>query len=146
MNVDGLKGMLLSPWARMYRNGYATCSVCYSGMQTQMATRKTPPKFSIATGFVIGSFPQEIQFSNKDGERVTRKIEDYELTDLLKAMLAPVRPYVCVFAYSGGAQKLLQRNYQFFEMDQNHLGVWVCVINQLNQVGIGEHIYCVLCG
>jgi hypothetical protein len=31
MNVDGLKGMLLSPWVRKYCNGYATCSVCYSG-------------------------------------------------------------------------------------------------------------------
>jgi hypothetical protein len=89
MNVDDLKGMLLSPWARKYRDGYSTCSVCYSGMQPQMATKKTPPKFSIAHGFVIGSFPQEIQFSNKDGERVTRMSEDYELTDLLKAMVAP---------------------------------------------------------
>jgi hypothetical protein len=107
MNVDGLKGMLLSPWARKYHHGYATCSVCYSGMQPQMATKKTPPKFFIANGFVIGSFPQEIQFFNKDSERVTRKIEDYEVTDLLKAMVAPVRLYGCVFAYSGGAQKSL---------------------------------------
>ncbi len=98
---------------RKYRDGYATCSVCYSGMQPQKASKKTPPKFSIANGFVIGSFPQEIQFSNKDGERVTRKIKDYELTDPLKAMVAPVRPYGCVFAYSGGAQKSLQGNYQF---------------------------------
>jgi hypothetical protein len=48
MNVDGLKGMLLSPRASKYRDGYATCSACYSGMQPQMATKKTPPKFSIA--------------------------------------------------------------------------------------------------
>ena len=123
MNVDGLKGMLLSPWMRKYHNGYATCSVCYSGMQPQMVTKKTPPKFSIANGFVIGLFPQEIQFSkNKDGKRVTRKIEDYELTDLLKATVTPVRPYGCVFAYSGGAKKSLLGNYQFFEMDQNCLG------------------------
>jgi hypothetical protein len=61
MNVDGLKGMILSPRARMYYNGYATCSVCYSGIQPQMAVKKTLPKFSIANGFVIGykrySFP-----------------------------------------------------------------------------------------
>jgi hypothetical protein len=67
-----------------------------------------PPIFFFANGFVIGLFPQEIQFSNKDGERVTRKIEDYELIDLLMAMVAPVRPFECVFAYSGGAQKSLQ--------------------------------------
>jgi hypothetical protein len=108
-----------------------------------MATKKTPPKFAIANGFVIGSFPQEIQFFNKDGKKVKRKIEEYELTDLVKAMAAPVRPYGCVFAFSGGAQKSLRGNYQFFEMDHNRLGG---VMNQLNQRGIGEHIYCVLCG
>ncbi len=74
---------------------------------------------------------------------MTRKVEDGELTDTLKAMVAPLRPYGCVFAYSEGAQKSLRGNYQFFEMDQNRLGG---VMNQLNQAGIGEHIYCVLCG
>jgi hypothetical protein len=74
---------------------------------------------------------------------VTRTVEDNELTDTLKAMVAPLRPYGCVFGYSGGAQKSLRSNYQFFEMDQNSLGK---MINQLNQAGIGEHIYCVLCG
>jgi hypothetical protein len=65
------------------------------------------------------------------------------VTDLLKAMLAPVRPYGCVFSYTGGSQKSIKGNYQFFEMDQNRLGA---VVNHLNQAGIGEHIYCVLCG
>jgi hypothetical protein len=99
-------------------------------MQTSMATKKSPPKFAIANGFVIGSFPREIQFFNKDGKIVKRKIEGYELTDLVKAMAAPIRPYGCVFCFSGGAQKSLQGNYQFFEMDYSHLGG---VMNQLNQ-------------
>ncbi len=108
-----------------------------------MASKKTPPKFAIANGLVIGSFPQEIKFHNKEGQRGKRKVEDDELTDTLKTMVALLRPYGCVFAYSGGAQKSLRGNYQFFEMDQNRLGK---VMNQLNQAGIGEHIYCVLCG
>jgi hypothetical protein len=108
-----------------------------------MASKRTPPKFAIANGFVIGSFPQEIKFFNKKGQKVTRKVEDDELTDTLKAMVAPLRPYGCVFAYSGGAQKSLRGNYQFFEMDQNRLRG---VINHLNQAGIGKHIYCVMCG
>jgi hypothetical protein len=141
--VQDLQDMLLSPRSRKYPNGYATCSACYTRMQPQMASSKTPPKFAIANGFVIGSFPQEIKFFNKEGQRVTRKVEDDELTDTLKAMVAPLRPYVCVFAYSWGAQKSLRGNYQFFEMDQNRLGG---VMNQLNQAGIGKHIYCVLCG
>jgi hypothetical protein len=91
-------------------------------MQSQMALKKTPPKFAIVNGFVIGSFPREMKFFNKEGQRVTRKVEDDELTDTLKAMVVPLRPYGCVFAYSGGAQKSLRGNYQFFEMDQNRLG------------------------
>ncbi len=83
-----------------------------------------------------------IKFFNKEGQRVTRKVEDDELTDTLKAMVVPLRQYGCVFAYSGGAQKSLRGNYQFFEMDQNRVRG---VMNQLNQIGIGEHIYCVLC-
>ncbi len=111
-------------------------------MQPKMASKKTPPKFAIANGFVIGSFPQEIKFFNKEGQSVTRKVEDDELTDTRKAMVAPLRPYGCVFTNSGGAQKSLIGNYQFLEMDQNRFGR---VINQLKQAGIGEHIYCVLC-
>jgi hypothetical protein len=56
-------------------------------------------------------------------------------------MLAPARPYECVFAYSGGSQKSITGNYQFLEMDHGRLRA---VINNLNQAGIGEHIYCVL--
>ena len=74
--VQGLQDMLLSPGSRKYPDGYATCSVCYTGMQPQMASKKTPPKFAIANGFVMGSFPQEIKFYNKEGQRVKRKVED----------------------------------------------------------------------
>jgi hypothetical protein len=49
-------------------------------MQPQMASKKTSPKFVIANGFVIGSFPQEIKFFNKEGQRVTRKITAAKMT------------------------------------------------------------------
>ncbi len=49
-----------------------------------MASKKAPPKFAIANGFVIGSFPQEKKFFNKEGQRVTRKVEDDELADTVK--------------------------------------------------------------
>ena len=74
-------------------------------MCPNLANKRTLPKFTIANGFMIGSFPQEIEFTNKDGKRNVRSINNNELTELLKAMLAPVRPYGCVFAYSGGSQK-----------------------------------------
>jgi hypothetical protein len=137
INIDDFKGMLLSPRSRKYPDGYATCSVCFSGMQSHMATKRNPPTFLIANGFVIGSFPQEIQFNNKDGERVTRKIDYHKLTDILKAMSAPVRPYGAVFAFFEGAQQSIHGNYQYFEMDQNCLGGGM---NQLNEADLGEHI------
>ena len=144
VNYDGLNDLLLSPRSRKYPGrGYATCAGCILGMRTNLSTKITPPKFSIANGFVIGSFPSEIEFKNKDGETVIRKIDNSELTDVLKAMLAPVRMYGYVFAYSGGSQKSIKGNFQFFEMDQNKLGA---VMTQLSQAGIGEHIYVVLCG
>jgi hypothetical protein len=85
--------------------------------------------------------PQVIWWTTTNGEE-KRKINEIEVTDVLKAMVAPVRPYGCVCAYSGRAQKSIRGNNQFFEMDQNKIGGG---INQLNKSGIGEHIYCVLC-
>jgi hypothetical protein len=98
-------------------------------MCPNLANKRTPPKLAIANGFVIGSFPQKIEFTNKDCKRKARNINNNELEALLKTMLAPVRPYGCVFAYSWGSQKSITWNYHFFEMDQNRLGA---VINHLN--------------
>jgi hypothetical protein len=59
-NVD-LKVLLLSPRSRKISKGYSTCSCCFSGMQPNMANKKSPLKFAIANGFVSGSFPQEVK-------------------------------------------------------------------------------------
>jgi hypothetical protein len=40
--------------------------------------------------------------------RQKKEINEIEVTDILKAMVAPVRPYGCAFAYSGGAQKSIK--------------------------------------
>ena len=76
---------------------------------------------------------------------ITSLVEEREITDLLKAMMAPVRPYGSIFAYTGGTQKSIRGNYQFFEMDQNSK-TGLGELYQLNKSGFGEHIYCVLCG
>jgi hypothetical protein len=142
INDGNLKELLLSPSSRKNQNGYSTCSCCFSGMQPKMIRNKFPLKFAIANGFVIGSMPQVLQWATAGGEKKSRVIAEHELIDLLKAMMAPVRPYGSTFSYTGEAQKSLRGNYQFFEMDQNRIGG---VIHQLNKSGIGEHIYCVLC-
>jgi hypothetical protein len=66
-----------------------------------LANKRTLPKFAIANGFMIGSFPLEIEFTKKDGKRNVRDVNNNELADPLKAMLAPVRPYGCVLHIVG---------------------------------------------
>jgi hypothetical protein len=61
--------------------------------ESKMIRNKFPPKFEIANGFVIGSMPQVQQWTTADSEKC-RVIAKHELTDLLKAMMAPVRPYI----------------------------------------------------
>jgi hypothetical protein len=45
-------------------------------MCPNLANKRTLPKFAIANSFVIGSFPPEIEFTNKDGKRKVRNIND----------------------------------------------------------------------
>jgi hypothetical protein len=82
---------------------------------TKHDKQKLPQKFAIANGFVIGSFPQEVKWITCNGDTEKRIIQEHELTDLLKAMMAPVRPYGSIFAYTGGAQKSIRGNYQFLK-------------------------------
>ncbi len=69
-----------------------------------MIRKMFPPKFAIANGFVIGSMPKVLQLTMANGEK--KVIAEHKVTDLLKAMIAPVRPYGSIFSYPGGAQNL----------------------------------------
>jgi hypothetical protein len=60
VNNNGLNDLLLSPQSKKYWDGYATCTCCYKGMSQNLTKKKAPPKFAIANGFLIGSFPQQI--------------------------------------------------------------------------------------
>ena len=63
-----------------------------------------PPKFAIANGFAIGKFPEEIKPVNPSSRHdKKRKINIKDVSDKLRALVAPTRPYNCVFAYPGGS-------------------------------------------
>ncbi len=113
INDGNLKDLLLSPRLRKNQNGYSTYSCCFSGMQQNMTRKRFPPKFAIAKGFVIGSMPKVLQLTTANGEKKTKAIAEHELSDLLKAMMAPVRPYGLIFSYTGGAQNSLRGIYIF---------------------------------
>ncbi len=86
-------------------------------MQPNMSNKKSPPKFAIASGFVIGSCPQEVKWITSNGDTKKRIIKNHEVTDILKAMMAPIRPYGSIFAYAGGAQKSIRGNYQWIRIE-----------------------------
>eukprot|EP00957_Ditylum_brightwellii_P005375 410018-Ditylum_brightwellii.AAC.1 len=68
-------------------------------------TKEKPPRLAIANGWRIGYVPESII---------------HPISDILSAMIAPIRPFACVFSYSGGAHKAMK--------------------------GASPHIYIVLCG
>eukprot|EP00985_Skeletonema_marinoi_P028208 scaffold24307_cov144-Skeletonema_marinoi.AAC.1 len=59
------------------------------------------------------------------------------------ALLAPIRPYAYLFAYSAGAHKSIKGHYSFFEMDLTHTG---SVMNQFLKIGSNPMVYVVLNG
>ena len=142
-HVPRLPGLLLSPRSRKTDRGYETCSTCYAGMQRWCITRHRPPRYSIANGFVIGSIPPEaIHFTDEEGNIRPLNVEQ-DVNDVLRAYLAPIRPYGYIFAYSGGAHKSVQGHVQYFEMDQSHVGG---VMKYLDPEGVGKTIFAMICG
>jgi hypothetical protein len=98
-NLDGL---LLSPRARVKVTGeYLCCSQCYRALKVDKMD-KNPPKFVIANNFAIGSLPHYL--SNL-------------LTDVTSPLLSPIRLFVFVMLYYGGAHKSITGSYSFFNQD-----------------------------
>ena len=64
-------------------------------MQPNMTKKKTPPKYAIANGFVIGYFPSKITFTNKDGTKTKRNIKEEHQISLSKLPNKYVYMYVC---------------------------------------------------
>ncbi len=141
--VPGLKGLLLSPRAQKLGRHYVTCQTCHSGMHPSRVGC-TPPKFSIANGFVIGKIPQKIQLRNADGsiEVITLDVEE-DVSPMMRALLSPKRPYGYIFAFTGGRHQAISGHYQFFEMDQSEVSSAVQVINDSS---LGPNIFCMCCG
>jgi hypothetical protein len=97
-----LDGLLLSPRARSKITGEnLCCSQCNRALKIDKMD-KNPPKFAIANNFAIGSLPHCL--SNL-------------LTDVKSPLLSPIRPFVDVMSYYGGARKSITGSYSFFNQD-----------------------------
>lgn len=146
-HVKGFTNMLLSRQSQLIvsgkRKGWITCSHCRLALRAHLRFKANPPRYSIANGFVIGEFPRRIKRRTPSGREQYRDIDVEELPDEMRALLAPVRPYGYVFAYSGGSHKSIQGHYQFFETDQSQLGG---VLNHVRDMGVPKDMYIMLCG
>jgi hypothetical protein len=124
-----LKHLLLSPRARRHNNEYMCCISCKTSLRPHMI-ETAPPRLSIANGFVIGKIPDEI-------------LPQEEITDILAAMIAPVRPFMHIVSYSGGQHRTIKGSVTFFQNNVAHTGA---VLQNYLRTGANPNVYCVMCG
>jgi hypothetical protein len=84
--VEGKERLLLSPRATKTTNA-STGGVHYSTCSNWVKESDNPPKHAISNGFTIGQVP-------------TRILKNEDITEEMCALLAPIRPYAYLFAYS----------------------------------------------
>eukprot|EP00956_Cyclotella_meneghiniana_P024392 scaffold48920_cov38-Cyclotella_meneghiniana.AAC.1 len=141
--VPGFEGMLLSKRGIQTAPGkYAVCLNCKKSLNNDKANAG-PPKFAIANGNAIGSFPTCIPCRQPGFENTMRQIDlERDISPVMKAFMAPIRPFGYVLQHSGGRQKCISGHYQFFETDQT------CVSGALNfmESNISKNVFVMICG
>ena len=96
-------------------------------MRPSHAASKKPPKFAIANGLVIRSLPNQISYCSPDMQGESRSNDvTKDVNEVIKQLVAPIRPFGCIFQQFGSFQKHIQGYYQFFNTDQN------CVWGKMN--------------
>ena len=139
--LSGFPGMLLSKRARKNdKNEYSCCCNCFNKMRPSSITKK-PPKLSIANGFAIGAVPN-ITWKDDHGQKHTIDVEE-NVTDVTKALIAPIRTHGYVMAFTGGAHKSIQGHYQFFETDATTISG---SLNHIQHTHKKQHVYCMMSG
>jgi hypothetical protein len=119
INDGNLKGLLLSPQSRKTPKGYTACSFCFSRMKPNMTTKIIHQNLQHQ---MYLSLDHCHKFYSGQLSMARQKNNENEVTDTLKAMMAPVRPYGCVFPYSGGAQNLKGAIINFLRWIRTKLG------------------------
>jgi hypothetical protein len=142
--VKGLDGMLLSPRANRNKRGYSMCTSCYTSLKRRPPSSNIPPKFSIANGFAIGSFPRVIPIATGSRRGRHRKInteDENDVSDVMRTLVSPIRPYGYVIAYTGGKHAQIKGHYQLFKMNQERTNA---CMHGLSQNETNVHV--MLCG
>jgi hypothetical protein len=142
--LRGLSGMLLSPRANKNKKGYTMCSSCFNSLQRKSPSSKDPPKFSIANGFAIGSFPKVIPVAtgrHRGANRAVDVEDEADVSEVMRTLISPVRPYGYVMAYTGGMHAKIKGHYQFFEMNHEKINAGMHALSQ-NET----NVHVMMCG
>lgn len=142
--VSGLDGLLLSPKTTVTSRGYSTCNSCYNHLKHTKNTRNSPPPNAIANGFVTGTFPNRIRITSGPDAGHYRDInveDDNDVSEVMRALISPVRPYGYVFAYTAGHHQKIEGHYQFYEMDHEMMNASMNTIAQTQ-----PNMFVMLCG
>jgi len=142
--VEGMEGLLLSQRSQYshVHGGYEACQSCHDSLKKSSST-KSPPRFAIANGFVIGQIPRVFKIRDKNGIEEEVVVNEGEINDIVRAMLAPTRAYGYTFSYFAGAQQSIQGHYAFYEVDQT---LMASVYNRIQESGANPHVHIVLGG
>ena len=124
-----LDNLLLSKRSKKSEKGYMCCASCKLSL-VRNKTVKGPPRLNIANGFVIGHVPTSV-------------IEKHDITELVSAMIAPVRLFSYALTFSGGALKNLKGHHTFFENNFGHIG---SVLSNYLKTGANPNVYCIMSG
>ena len=96
----------MSPRSRKTDKVNVTCSSCSESMQQVNIKLKCPPKFAIANDCAIVSFQKVFSYTDKHGNDVRTKLNiEQGVNDVLRVLLAPIRPYDFVTAVYGGSHQ-----------------------------------------
>jgi hypothetical protein len=131
--MKGFSNMLLSPRANKNKKGYSMCSLCYTSLKQKSKSSTKPPKFLIANGFAIGSFPKVIPVMTGKFKDTHRRVDIEDETDVSKVMrtlISPIRPYGYVMAYTGGKHAKIKGHYQFFEMNHEKINAGMHALSE----------------
>lgn len=91
-------------------------------MNPSSAASKKPLNVAITNGFMIGSFPHQIQYSSSDKDGESKSIDVMkDVNEVMKVLVAPLRPFGYIFQHFGGFQKSIQGHFQFFQTDQHRV-------------------------
>ena len=114
--IDDIKGIFLSPRSFCGGDTFGCCSACFSSLKPSQAKKNTkPPKNAIANGYAIGHIPEVIMIKGEDSPRQVR-LTNQQISEIMSAAISRQRPYVFVFAFTGGAQQSIMSHSHFFEI------------------------------